>query len=233
MTLPGEKRPIRLPFEAANCGAQVRVSAWRAGEYDGDPFNIQYDRDQKAREEKRLAAADPVPRQCASGVSADTGQPVMFPRHGELSWGISTKPVHYGEPVSILLWLDNPTDKPQPVRTCMDIDYFWATDIDVFDSIGNRVLSRKEDKNNKAGNAGMELGFSCTRNFPVDIPAHTCAHGTFSSLAYDFSRDLSRYYELSPGRYFVVPAERTRGGKPVNRPLAEPQTGLALDIQEQ
>src|SRR5437868_5172061 len=42
LTLPGDKQPIRLPFEAGSC--QVTVSAWRAGRYDGDPMNVQYDR---------------------------------------------------------------------------------------------------------------------------------------------------------------------------------------------
>jgi hypothetical protein len=232
MTLPGDQQPIHLPFDAISCGPQVRVSAWRTGRYDGDPMNTVYDRQQKERLEQRAAAAGPLPKKCAESVSPDTGQPVMFPSQGPLTWGISSQPTHYGEPLPVLLWLDNPTDKPQPVWTCASIDGFWISGIDVFDSAGHRVLSLNEEKQKKVGAPVMEMLSGCSRNFPIDIPAHTCAHTDFSSFEYDFSRDLRSYFDLSPGQYFIVAGERTRDGKPVSRTLLDPRIGLAVTVQE-
>ena len=56
--------------------------------------------------------------------------------------------------------------------------------------------------------------FGCSLNGPINIPAHTCAHGNFAQPGSDFVKDLRRYYSLSPGTYFVVPSARTAGPAP-------------------
>ena len=86
MSLPGDKDPLRLPFEAGFCG-QLRVSAWRAGPYDGDPMNISYDPAENERLQKRVAAPTPMPDECTRGISEDTGTPVMFGSGRRVFWG--------------------------------------------------------------------------------------------------------------------------------------------------
>lgn len=193
-------------------------------------MNTKYDREQESVDRKRLTLLSPPPKDCAHEISPDTGTPVMLRSPGDLEWGISSKPVHYGEPVSVLLWLNNSTDRVRSVMTCMNIDYFWTEGIDVFDSVGHRVLSRSEEK--MRGKPHVESLFVCTRNFPIEIPAHSCMHGTFSGLTYDFSRDLRSYYELPPGRYYILPkAARADGGAP-SQPSPNLLRGVAIDVME-
>jgi hypothetical protein len=229
MSLPGDKQQIRLPFEVGYCG-QLRVSAWRAGRYDGDPMNTQYDRAQQDREQKRTAANVFLPGECTRDLSADTGTPVIFRSEEGLVWGISTKGVTYGEIVPALLWICNTTETPKPVMTCAGIDWFWLLGIDVFDSSGRRVLSVAEEKEKKLKQNGQVNVLSCTRNFPIDIPPHTSIHGSFSRPNYDFMRDLRTYYSLPPGRYFVVPSKRGQDFEPVSRML--PDSGNVLLVGE-
>jgi hypothetical protein len=237
MSLPADTQTLRLPFEAAMC-RHPSVSAWRAGPYDGDPMNVRYDREENRREQERTAAIQPLPKECAANLSADTGRPVMmFPSRSALTWGLSSRTVTYGEPVSVLLWLFNPTDEAQPVWTCMEIDQFWVSGIDVFDSSGHRVLTREEEKNKELAASGKNMPlsacmFSCTRNFTIDIAPHSCAHTTFSAPAYDFARDLRTYYSLPPGRYRLVPAEREQECMPVSRTLGDSAIGLTLIVRE-
>jgi hypothetical protein len=218
--------PMRLPFEAGFCG-QVRVSAWRAGPYDRDPMNVQYEREENQREQQRIAAAEPLPKEFAAEISADTGQPVIFGR-GPVTWGLSTKDVSYGEPIPVLLWLYNSTDEPQPVMRCQDIDCFWLSDINLFDSTGHRVLSIAEQKEPKLRDSGRVRISSY--HLPIYIPPHTLVHGRFSKQDHDFARDLQSYYSLPPGRYLIVSSETDQGGNtktPSNR-----QNGLRLVVQE-
>jgi hypothetical protein len=238
-TLPSDDKAMRLPFETGSCG-QVRETAWREGRFDGDPLNVKYDAEQKVREQRRLAAPGPLPKKCEEEVSPDTGRPVMLPSKNGVVWGLSTNPVHYGEPISVLLWLNNPTDEPQSVMTCGGIDYFWARGIDIFDSAGHRVLTRAEEKRKTAISQNpeqiplpsrLEDTWMCDRNFPITIPPHACMHGTFSSLPYDFSRDLRTYYELPPGRYYIVRKESTATAEKTAF-LPDPSQGLAVDVLE-
>lgn len=160
-----------------------------------------------------LAVADSQANGCAENASADTGQPVMF-QHGSLTWGLSTRPVRYGEKLLVLLWLYNPTDTPLSVMTCAGIDYFWSHEIAVLDSAGNQVLSRAEErllaekKRNPASLFSDE--FVCFRNFPITVPPHSCLQGSFSKPQYDFARDFNRYYSLPPGQYSLVPMKKSQ-----------------------
>ena len=234
LRLSGEAPPIPLPYEGGSC-VMPSVSAWRAGRYDADPLNVQYKR-RENRQQAEPALAETVPKECAATASADTGQPTMLPSRGSVNWGLSTKDATYGDPVSVLLWLYNPTDKPQSVWTCMDIDWFWLGGIDVFDGSGHRVLTRAEVKQKERSPAGGTMlsacAFVCTRNFPIEIAPHSCAHTTFSKPAYDFARDLATYYLLPPGHYFLVRAERDQDCRPLFKMLPHSTIGLPLTIRE-
>ena len=154
------------------------------------------------------AQTNEQPEGCVA--SADTGQPIWFQR-GPLSWGPSTRPASTGEKVLVVLWFDNPSDTPQSVMTCGDIDYFWVREIEVLDSAGKRVVSRAEEerlaeeKRNPGGGSRFEMPWVCFRNITIPIPARTCLHGSFGAPQHDFTRDLSSYYALPPGRYSLVP----------------------------
>jgi len=227
---PKSPDPIHLSFRAGFCG-QVRVSAWRDGPYDNDPLNEKYDQT-LATLEKQRATANPLPKNWTAEISRDSGTPVILLSQGPLRWGISTRPVHDGEPVSVLLWIENTTDQPQATMTCAGIDFFWLYGIDVFDSLGHRVLSLTEEKEKKlpADKPLPQWIPMCTRNFRIQIPPHTIMHGTFSSLPYDFSRDLAAYYSLPPGRYIVVPAKRGQDYRPVARTLSDFSSGLWVTV---
>jgi hypothetical protein len=88
--------------------------------------------------------------ECAEDLSADTGQPVMF-QHGPLTWGLSTRPIMYGQKLLVLLWIHNPTDKPLSVATCGNIDYFWAYEIEVLDSHNGQACAQPCRGEAKAG----------------------------------------------------------------------------------
>jgi hypothetical protein len=144
---------------------------------------------------------------CAA--SADAGQPILFQR-GHLTWGLSTRPARPGEKLLVLLWFYNPSDAPESVINCGDIDHFWSLEIEVFDSAGKRVLSRAEEKRlaEEKRNPGAfvpEAPFRCWRNFGITIPPRTCLRGSFSAPGDDFARDLNDYYLLPPGSYSLAP----------------------------
>jgi len=169
-----------------------------------------------------------LPKRMAEQVSADTGQPVIFQRPGQLVWGLSTKAGTYGDSIPVLLWLYNPTNKPQAVATCSDIDWFWFS-IDVFDSSGKRLLSLSEQKSMQDPN--VVVLFMCSRNFTFSIPPHTCMHGAFSILNRDFARDLRESYSLPTGQYVIVTSEKDAGGRPLATALPNLRNGLRVEVQ--
>ncbi len=124
----------------------VAFTASRATRCRADPKNIQGDRPGSGSHQRRTAATTPLPPEIVKSVSADTGEPVMFPSHGGFAWGLSTKPVTYGNPVSVLLWMYNSTDEPKSAFTCTDIDVFWVSGIDVFDSSGRACKVSKKKR---------------------------------------------------------------------------------------
>jgi hypothetical protein len=234
LSLPGDKQSLRLPFEAGSCGP-VRESAWRAGRYDGDPMNIQYDREENEREQRRVASASPVPSGCTADVSGDTGRPVIFLSVDGLAWGLSTKDTPYGEAVPVILWVCNTTDNPQSVMTCSDISRFRGAGIDVFDSFGHRVLSTLEENQKKLRESGKpELVFGggpavgC-KDSPINIPPHSSVHGSFSTLDY---LSLRAPYSLPPGRYFIVPSKRGPDYEPYRRTLSDSESGLLVVVED-
>jgi hypothetical protein len=127
---------------------------------------------------------------------------VWFQR-GHLLWGLSTKPASVGEKIPVVLWFDNPSDTQQGITECGDIDYFWAREIELLDSAGKPVLSH------------AQYGI-CFSNGSIFLPPHTCLHGSFAAYSImlptggvvssqHFTKDISRYYTLPPGRYSLAP----------------------------
>jgi hypothetical protein len=165
--------------------------------------------------------------ECAEDLSADTGQPVMF-QHGPLTWGLSTRPIMYGQKLLVLLWIHNPTDKPLSVATCGNIDYFWAYEIEVLDSAGKHVPSLAEEKRKRDGNLHEIWG--CTGNIIFSVPPHVCLHGTFSKPESDFARDLNEYYSLPPGRYSLAPTETGDDSTRIPRTGKDRKVHLSISV---
>jgi|SRR5579872_3198578 len=181
-----------------------------------------------------LVLADEESNAWTEKASADTGQPIMFQR-GRLIWGLSTRPVTVGETLFVLLWIYNPSDEPQSVMSCMDIDWFWARDIEILDSAGKHVASRAEERRaeeaRKSNGPVPRLMEVCTRNFPITIPPKTCLHGSFARPEYDFARDLNYFYALPAGRYSLVPIVQKRTGQ-ISRAANGQMPRLEIIIRE-
>jgi hypothetical protein len=202
-----EGQTMTLPFGVGTC-AEVTISAWREGKYDGDAMNVAYEKSVAVRGEKAL------PKQCATGDFSKLGRPMMLEPWGDLQFGLSVteERIPQGQPPILHLWIDNTSDKEESVMTCMTLDVFWAEDFDLYDAYGHRVLKKKEWEPRRRP-AGVEEkpsllcfgGWSCGRNFPIPIPAHTCMNGAAEPGGYDFNRNLLMYYDLPPGKYYAVP----------------------------
>jgi hypothetical protein len=203
-----EGQTMTLPFGVGTCGA-VTVSAWREGMYDGDAMNVGYEKSVAARGEKAL------PRQCTAADASKLGRPMMLDPWGDLQFGLSVaeERIPLGQPAVLHLWIDNTSDKEASVMTCMTLDIFWAEGFDLYDAYGHRVLRKKQWEPGEKPGPGIQdkpnqvcLGmWMCTRNFAIPIPAHTCVNGAAEPGGYDFNRNLAMYYDLPPGKYYVVP----------------------------
>jgi len=185
--------------------------------------------------EQNAPRAKPVLEHCADGASTDAGQPVLFSHWGDLSLSVSTRPAPYGEPIPLLLWFENPTDTTIGVWQCTGIANFLYGGFDIFDSAGHRILSRDDHHLKDAGvdSDGFRFSPMCSGQTPIPIPAHSCIHGTFPSILKDawsspenlLRADLSRVYDLPPGRYYMV--ERTRTPTPFDTP-----NGIAISVED-
>ena len=164
-----------------------------------------------------LAVALEQPAGCAENASADTGQPVLFAR-GPLMWGLSTRPITYGQKLLVLLWSYNPSEEPLSVATCDDIDFFWLREIEVVDSAGDQVASRA-----KAKRRAQEAGKGCSHpHGPLGLLTEFCQLPYPRTPVYtatsrrpnaNFARDLNEYYLLPPGRYFLAPTRKEKPGQ--------------------
>lgn len=200
-----------------------------------DADTRRHDREEKPRE-NRLTDTEPVPKECADAVSADTGQPVMLMRIAALTWGVSTRPTPYGEPLPILVWIDNPSDEPQFVASCSGIGGF-SEETEVFDSSGRRML-RFEERRRRNPDFGI-----CTSEYPVKIPAHTCPHGTFTDqlsgdgMGSRLKFNLTPTYDLLPGNYILAgrtPKQRNadlEASVPTTVSI-DPKAGLPITIED-
>ena len=67
----------------------------------------------------------------------------MMRSNNGLSFGLSLTRREFvkGQPITMHLWVDNPTDQPVGVMTCMDLDYFRYHGYDIYDASGIASLS--------------------------------------------------------------------------------------------
>jgi hypothetical protein len=129
-----------------------------------------------------------------------------------------------------VLWIQNPNDEPVEVMSCGDIGWFWIDEVEVLDSGGTRVMSRREERDFAERKRNPKsfvppVAHYCNMNVPITIPAHACKHGSFSNPNNDFVQDLNQYYTLPPGQYFVSPLKRD-GGRFVRTNIKLPITVL-------
>lgn len=204
----------RLDYGLPACG-QIDVSAWRDGAYDNDPLNLHYVRSKPSTDEPL-----DLPEACAKEITPATGRPLMFASHGTVQFGLSARSSAFRDNAPLAIWVYNPTDKEVGVMTCMDLDGLFLGGFDVLDQSGNRVLAKQEVK---AGHPTMRELMACTRNFPINIQAHSCVHGDLDHPGYDFVKNLGSMYTLPAGHYQVVP--RLKEGE-----QRLTITGLAVDV---
>jgi len=114
----------------------------------------------------------------------------MFPARNGIAFGVSSEP---DTPSSLILWLDNQTDKSEDFYFCCASTLFEH--IDIFDSQGHRILSKTDHIELKARSEGHEVLQVCTCSGSLAVPAHTIQ-------MFDFA-DLSLGYDLPPGQYVI------------------------------
>jgi hypothetical protein len=194
-------RWLNLPY--ASCGGDtLDVSTWREGKFDNDPMNLQWAK-------THLPSADPttpIPQDCNKPELLSRGRPIMIPKGKDLAFGLSLAKHDFtvGEKITLHIWVDNTGDTPAGVMTCMGLDHFKANGFNIYDAYGHRLLRRNEAKiqegcKTNPTHSRFWGGWSCTRNFPITIPAHSCVNGD----DYDFTTLLTDSYDLPPGEYTV------------------------------
>lgn len=227
LILPGDEERISMPFDAAICG-QMRVSAWRAGKYDGDPLNVRFEQEEQGSTPK---LAKPLPADCAKADFTNTGRPVMFAARNGVAMGISVArdTLARGERVPLHVWIDNQKDQPAQFFSC---DMFWGWGVEVWDTYGHRLLNNTEIAEREARESGKVLHQvrACTANISFSVAPHTCEN---PSLA---AHELK--YDLTPGQYVITEAppkatsagDSSTGEKPKTPPAAG--EGLIISIIE-
>jgi hypothetical protein len=192
-----------VPFDGHVC-TSVDISAWRQDPFDGDPKNFQW---AKLHDVLFQTHDSSVPGDCNKPDLLVRGYPSMIPSESALKWGISLSSRTFvrGQPIPLHLWLDNSSDEPASVWTCQDLDYFKARGFDLYDAYGHRVLRKAEASLQEKcaakdpATVHIRTGWMCTRNFPIQIPSHSCVNGD----SYDFTAELQQSYDLPPGEYTV------------------------------
>ena len=164
--------------------------------------------------------------ECAGEEFAKFGRPAMSPVQGEVTFGVSSP---LGKPTTVYIWMDNRTDQTKSYYMCCRSSFLDA--IDVYDSAGQRLLSKAEQAERKMCAAGDAFIQSCSCSFMAAVAPHT--------LQVVDSGDLGDGYVLSAGRYFIVPARVNRGDcESLRRNLAEtakvePTNAIMVVIPEQ
>jgi hypothetical protein len=224
MRLPGDTQALSLPFEASFCG-EIPATAWRSGKYDGDPMNAQYDRNEDKRQKEwqgraplgtsKVACLDstktqselhPPGPQCADQEFAKRGRPSMSAAHDGVALGFSTP---QRDSTTVSVWMDNQTNEPHGYSTCSRSGVL--DDVDVYDSAGHRLLSKKEQAQRKACAEHREFWSISSGCGTVTVAPHTMQVVGWG--------DLQDIYVLSPGRFFIVPSEvRRQTCESLNKP---------------
>jgi hypothetical protein len=153
----------------------------------------------------RQSLATP-PSNCNERDISAYGRPVTIQVRKDLYLGVSLPRREFkaGEPIEVHIWAVNSGDSPAGVWTCEDLEHFKEWGIDIFGKDGRRILRQFELENlgqcsTLVGRFRMSKAWSCLRNFPINIPAHSCVTGK----NYDFLTDLTSSYRLPPGKYIL------------------------------
>lgn len=194
ITVKFSEEVIKLPFEAGTC-AGVNISAWRAGVYDGDPMNLEYDR-ARAKQKQDLEA-HAVPAECGKNDFGTTGRPVFFPAEKDLRFGISVEQEHFlkGTPVGVHIWTANTSDKAIIYMTCPAL-----LEMALYDAYGHRLFTRAEEKMREQHKASVTHVMVCSATFQISVPPHSCSASPDKMI-------LSDQYSLPPGEYVVMKKE--------------------------
>lgn len=189
----------------------------------------------------RANASSPPPdstpqasRDCNQAQLLANGRPIMIPMRDGLEIGISLAQHKFkaGEPIDLHIWVDNRSDAPAGVFTCMDLERFRASGIAIFAQDGHRVLSQDQEQARKECSANpqrvTQWGLSaCARNILIEIPAHACV----TRSNYDFESDLASLYRLPPGKYAIrLQAGWQRGVNLCAQQLGEPSPPRRGDL---
>lgn len=123
----------------------------------------------------------------------------------QLGLSMTANQYRTGEPVTLYIWAQNPTDVAAALWTCGDLDSFKARGFDVYDSTGRALVRKRETEVTRESRRTVDpcVGspWTCGRNFPIPIEPHSCVNGA----NYDFSTNLAEQYDLPPGEYTVHP----------------------------
>lgn len=218
LQIGGEQYP-RIPFDTATCG-QIALSAWRAGAFDGDPFNLTFDKRLASDQKLREASAPEPPADCLKNITDGTGTPVMFPSTDDIEVGFSTGPAASNQGTPVHMWVHNRSGKKLTLMSCGSEGLFEVYDL--LDPAGNRVLTRSEAAAAKAGRpASTYRGpLACTANIPYELAPHSCTTSGLMSLANTFA--------ATPGHFYLVPAP----AKSPNGEIIEPAGPRAMPPAE-
>jgi hypothetical protein len=116
------------------------------------------------------------------------GKPLSFSQRDGVAFGVSLPQRSFlvGEHIPASIWIMNTGAKDYATSTC---EMFWSWDIGVWNIAGERIPGYAE-KHRQDFQPG-----TCTRNFAIEVKAHSCRRVSESLL--------DREFELSPGKYRV------------------------------
>jgi hypothetical protein len=140
---------------------------------------------------KPESALPPPGPQCAEEEFAKRGRPAVFSAHGGITHGVSSTP---GNPPWLYIWMDNQTDETQNYLFCCGTTF--STGIEVYNADGHRLLSRKEQAEQKARAEGRETVEVCTCSGWVSVLPHT--------MKIVDQGNLMDAYLLKSGRYTIT-----------------------------
>jgi hypothetical protein len=120
----------------------------------------------------------------------------MSSPQGGIAFGVSSPSA---DSTDVFIWMDNRTDETQSYEMVCSVSYLRA--FAVYDSAGERVLSKAEQRSRKPPSPvdGIEEFEICSCCIAQSIPPHTRQVVDYGQLGYG--------YALSPGSYLIVPVD--------------------------
>lgn len=138
----------------------------------------------------------PAGAQCAALEFARKGKPLLSAATDGVAFGVSVPP---GKAGLIYIWMDNQTDEQKYYLACCRATFLER--FDIYDSSGQRILNREEEKDRNACFKGSTFALECTCSGLVEVKPHT--------MQIVDSGDIADGYSLQPGLYALAPAQKT------------------------